>query len=159
MSESSYLDLDFEQLFQPIILENGENTQVRSPESFMSVNSELNNINFDNLQVIHNDQSNEYWVGNFSEEETKAKTALNHLGAFPISPKIEPDVPKTSQPSTEEESHVEVLHPMTKVPFLINKELLGRFLVENGRTVETFCKNSPRIQELVESFCDHTRVE
>lgn len=166
MRELEILDADF---LTCILEHNMEPSTVQSPENYQNVEAELTNINFDQistLQVIQNEQSNDYWIGNFSEEETKSKMPKeNCQDKFQIQPKMEVVENNMSMPphhiitNQEEENHVEVLHPMTKIPYLVEKNLLGKFLISNGRTVETFCKNSPRIQELVESFCDHTRVE
>ena len=57
------------------------------------------------------------------------------------------------------ENTIEILDPISKNTYLVNKRDFSEFLENHGRVIQKIDKNSNRIKELVESFCDHARVE
>lgn len=58
-----------------------------------------------------------------------------------------------------DEDVCEVLHPVTKSPFLIEKKAFCQFLKQYGKPVKTYSKDSEKVLKLVDHFCDHSHIE
>ena len=72
-------------------------------------------------------------------------------------PRPIPEPEETKQKETPEK--IEILHPVSKTPYLIDVARLAAVLNEHGKKVKTFSKNSAEIKLLIDQFCDHTHVD
>ena len=91
--------------------------------------------------------------------ETNFSNAIENLDFLELLNEDELLSEDTSKSKENAENNIEILDPISKNSYLVNRRDFSEFLENHGRIIQKIDKNSNRIKELVESFCDNARVE
>ena len=91
--------------------------------------------------------------------ETNFLNAIENLDFLELLNEDELLSEEASKSKENAENNIEILDPISKNSYLVNRRDFSEFLENHGRIIQKIDKNSNRIKELVESFCDNARVE